>query len=289
MILFAGTSGYGFREWTGAFYPKGTRPSGFLAHYGSVFNSVEINHTFRRFPQGTVVASWAAAVPPGFRFAVKAHQGITHRARLRDAGASVRSFLEALAPLGERLGPVLFQCPPWLRRDDNLLDRFLADLPADGRFALEFRHDSWRATPVEERCREAGVALTAAVSEIETGFDIPVTSSFGYVRLRRDPPYQDGERRAIGQAMARLDGRVDALYLYVKHDGPGLAPEAVSAIRALAKPPQSAMTDAAAPVLTRVEFSASHFRRAAPRAPRGAADGRWRGRPRIRRRNRCPR
>ncbi len=235
MILFAGTSGYGFREWVGRFYPKGTRPSDFLSHYGGVFNSVEINHTFRRFPQQAVVASWAAAVPPGFRFAVKAHQGITHRARLRDAGEQTRSFLEALAPLGERLGPVLFQCPPWLRRDDGLLDRFLADLPAGGRFALEFRHDSWRAAPVEERCREAGAALAAAPRDIGTGFRIPATASFGYVRLRRDPPYREEERDAIGQALAEAAGRFQALYLYVKHDGPGLAPGAVSAIRSLVR------------------------------------------------------
>ena len=238
MTLFAGTSGYGFREWVGRFYPKGTRPADFLAHYGRVFNSVEINHTFRRFPRSALARSWAEAVPPGFRFAVKAHLGITHRARLQETGDSVRAFLEALAPLGDRLGPVLFQCPPWLRRDDELLDRFLRDLPSGHRFALEFRHDSWEAEAVAGRCREAGVALVAALSEIgeEIGeeMEFPVTAPFAYVRLRRDPPYPEAWLRALGRAISRIEAEVESLFLYVKHDGPGLAPEAVSAIRNLA-------------------------------------------------------
>ncbi len=234
MILYAGTSGYGFREWVGRFYPKGTRPADFLACYGGVFNAVEINHTFRLFPKEAVVRAWAEAVPPGFRFAVKAHQSITHRARLRDAADATRSFLEGLAPLGERLGPVLFQCPPWLRRDDELLDRFLADLPAGGQFAFEFRHESWNAAPVEARFREAGVAMVAGVAEIEAGWTVPVTAPFAYVRLRRDPPWCESEERAVAAALARVAGQVEALHFYVKHDGEGLAPAAVSAIRSLA-------------------------------------------------------
>ncbi len=233
MNRFVGTSGYGFREWVGRFYPKGTRPADFLAHYGQIFNSVEINYTFRRFPTEELARSWAGAVPPGFRFAVKAHQGITHRSRLRDAGELVRSFLEKVAPLGDRLGPVLFQCPPWLRRDDGLLDRFLRELPSEGRFALEFRHPSWSATEVESRCREAGVALVASISQIEKALRIPLTAPFAYVRLRRDPPWEESELMALGRAVESLEGEAEALYLFQKHDGPGLAPEAVAAIRSL--------------------------------------------------------
>ena len=233
MNLFAGTSGYGFREWVGGFYPEGTRPADFLAHYASVFRTVEINHTFRRFPKPEVAASWAASTPAGFRFSVKAHQGITHRARLRDCAESVASFLGALAPLGERLGPVLFQCPPWFRRDDARLDGFLKGLPRAGRFALEFRHDSWRCDPVRSRCREAGVALAAGIGDFDSPPEVPVTADFAYARLRRDPPYSPDEQQRIAGLLRRLEDRVEALYLYVKHDGPGLAPEAVRWIQGL--------------------------------------------------------
>lgn len=233
MNLFAGTSGYGFREWVGNFYPAKTKPADFLSHYASVFRSVEVNHTFRRFPNPDVAASWAASTPDAFRFAIKAHQGITHRSRLADTGESVRSFLRALEPLGERLGPVLFQCPPWFRRDDERLARFLAELPVGSRSALEFRHDSWQCEEVRTACRAAKVALVAGVSDLDQVPDVPVTADFAYVRLRRDPPYDPDEKRVISGMMERLRDQAETLYLYVKHDGPGLAPEAVSWIQGL--------------------------------------------------------
>ena len=233
MNLFVGTSGYGFREWVGAFYPPKTKPGDFLAHYASVFRSVEINHTFRRFPKTELAASWSASTPDSFRFAIKAHQSITHRARLADVGESVASFLKALEPLGTKLGPVLFQCPPWFRRDDERLRQFLGVLPRDGRFALEFRHDSWRCAEVEAACRDAGVALAAGIGALEVEPEVSVTADFAYARLRRDPPYTEPEQRLISGMLRRLEGRVDTLYLYVKHDGPGLAPEAVASIRRL--------------------------------------------------------
>lgn len=233
MNLLAGTSGYGFREWVGAFYPEKTKPADFLSYYASVFRSVEVNHTFRRFPKPELAASWAASTPESFRFAVKAHQGITHRARLADTEESVASFLHALEPLGDRLGPVLFQCPPWFRRDDERLAKLLASLPADGRFALEFRHESWHCEAVREACGASGVALVAGVSDLEQEPDIPVTADFAYLRLRRDPPYSPEERQVISAMLDRLRDRVETLYLYVKHDGPGLAPEAVSWIQGL--------------------------------------------------------
>ena len=233
MNLLAGTSGYGFKEWVGTFYPEKTKPANFLSYYASVFRSVEVNHTFRRFPKPELTASWAASTPESFRFAIKAHQGITHRARLADTEESVKAFLEALEPLGDRLGPVLFQCPPWFRRDDDRLESFLGSLPAGGRFALEFRHDSWQCDAVRAACKAAGAALVAGVSDLEHEPDISVTADFAYIRLRRDPPYSPEEQQVIAGMLTRLRDRVETLYLYVKHDGPGLAPEAVSWIQGL--------------------------------------------------------
>ena len=237
MILFAGTSGYGFRDWVGTFYPEKTKSKDFLAYYASVFGSVEINHTFRRFPKSELAASWAESTPPEFRFAVKAHQGITHRARLRDTKESVEAFVAALSPLGERLGPILFQCPPWFRRDDDRLAEFLSTLPEGRRYALEFRHESWQCEEAESACREHGVALAAGISELDDLDDearVPVTADFAYVRLRRDPPYSESEQRTIRSLVRRIQAEAETLYLYVKHDGPGLAPDAVRWVRSLA-------------------------------------------------------
>ena len=150
MKLFAGTSGYGFREWVGTFYPEKTKPADFLSYYSSVFRSVEVNHTFRRFPKPELAASWAASTPDVFRFAIKAHQGITHRARLADTEESVIHFLKALEPLGDRLGPVLFQCPPWFRRDDDRLESFLESLPREAASRSSFgttRGSATRSAP----------------------------------------------------------------------------------------------------------------------------------------------
>lgn len=237
MRLLAGTSGYGFRDWVGTFYPRGTKPKDFLARYAEVFRTVEVNHTFRRFPRSEVAAAWAAAVPEDFVFAVKAHQGMTHRSRLRDVGDSVDDFLRALEPLGERLGPILFQCPPWFRRDDERLEEFLAGLPSGRRFALEFRHESWRCDPVRRACREAGAALVAAIQDLDSPPEIPITTDFAYVRLRRDPPYEAREKEVLTSTLAALDDRVETLYLYVKHDGPGLAPAAVQELQRTAPTP----------------------------------------------------
>ena len=234
MILFAGTSGYGFREWVGTFYPEKTKSKDFLAYYASVFSSVEINHTFRRFPKSDLAASWAASSPAEFRFAVKAHQGITHRARLRDTKESVEAFVAALSPLGERLGPILFQCPPWFRRDDDRLAEFLSTLPEGRRYALEFRHESWRCEEVESICRDCGVALAAGISDLDGEPRVPVTADFAYVRLRRDPPYTESEQKVIRSLVREVGTEAETLYLYVKHDGPGLAPDAVRWIRSLA-------------------------------------------------------
>lgn len=234
MRLLAGTSGYGFRDWVGTFYPKGTKPGDFLARYAEVFPTVEINYTFRRFPTPSVASKWAAATPEDFVFAVKANMRITHRARLRDVGERVADFLGALEPLGSRLGPVLFQCPPWFRRDDARLEGFLGDLPRGRSFALEFRHASWDCEPVRSACRSAGVALVAGVHDLEARPRIPVTADFAYIRLRRDPPYADRERDRLSAALRELGDGVGTAYLYVKHDGPGLAPAAVEQIRAAA-------------------------------------------------------
>jgi uncharacterized protein YecE (DUF72 family) len=223
-VIYAGTSGYSFKEWVGTFYPEKTPSRKYLAYYGSRLNSVEVNHTFRRFPKSEISAGWANAVPESFRFSIKMHQSVTHRARLKDVGDSVSDFLKALDPLGDRLGVVLFQLPPYFPAGLDRLRSFLEGLPAGYRFAMEFRHPSWKQPAVNELLSEAAVALCAA--EVEIGeSDFVRTAPFAYMRLRKVPPYTDEEVQTAREQIRIIRQQVEELYLYLKHDDGGIAPE----------------------------------------------------------------
>jgi uncharacterized protein YecE (DUF72 family) len=235
-LIYSGTSGYSFREWVGSFYPPKTPAGEYLRFYGTKLNSVEINHTFRRFPRTEGIQSWADATPESFRFSFKMHQSVTHMSRLRNVGASVSDFLDALMPLGPRLGVVLFQLPPFFKQDLERLDGFLRDLPAGHRYAMEFRHESWDVPEVVARLRDTGVALAAADIEIAEAMEVAVTAPFAYVRLRKTPPYSDEEIENAGRLLKRLSERVGEIYLYAKHDDVGIAPEHVKRIEAAISP-----------------------------------------------------
>jgi uncharacterized protein YecE (DUF72 family) len=218
----------------GSFYPEKTPASGYLRYYSSQLTSVEINHTFRRFPRMEMIQSWADATPESFKLSFKMHQSVTHMSRLRNVGASVRDFLDALMPLGPRLGVVLFQLPPFFKHDFERLDAFLRDLPPGHRYAMEFRHESWNVPEVASRLRDAGVSLAAADIEIGDSIAVAVTAPFAYVRLRKTPPYTEEETASAGRLLKRLSGEVGEIYLYAKHDDVGVAPEHVKRIEAAA-------------------------------------------------------
>ena len=225
-MIYAGTSGYSFREWVGSFYPLKTPSNKYLAFYASRLSSVEINHTFRRFPTAELTSSWAGETPESFRFSLKMHQRITHRLRLKDVGAAVSDFMTALAPLGPRLGVVLFQLPPHFPADQERLKTFLSGLPRGYRFALEFRHPSWNEPAIVDLLRDAGVAFCAADLEIGEGRFVG-TASHAYMRMRKVPPYTEEEVTLARQQIGGILEQVDDLYLYVKHDDGGLAPDTV--------------------------------------------------------------
>ena len=190
--FFVGTSGFAYKEWVGPFYPPGTKSSAMLGHYATAFNSVEVNYTFRRSPTVPMMEGWSKATDEGFVFALKANQGITHFARLKNTGERLGTFLEAVAPLGARLGPVLFQCPPNMKYDPEVLDGFLADLaatPGEHRFVMEFRHPSFDTDEVREKLAAAGVALLRVRHGGAAGEVRP------HRRLRLRAPAGDGLRR----------------------------------------------------------------------------------------------
>ena len=117
MQLWVGTSGYNYPEWRGSFYPEKMSAAKMLPYYAERFATVEINYTFYRVPNTKILAGWQAQTPPGFRLTLKAPKRITHIAKLRDCGELLAYFLKTAATLGPKLGAILFQLPPYLRRD----------------------------------------------------------------------------------------------------------------------------------------------------------------------------
>jgi uncharacterized protein YecE (DUF72 family) len=138
MRILVGTSGWSYKEWKGSFYPEKLPAEGMLRFYAERFLTVEVNNSFYRIPNERVLASWAEQVPDQFRFVLKASRRITHNNRLADEDGSLEYFLRAANPLGERLGPTLFQLPPTFKKDLNRLQNFLGRLPRRWPAAIEF-------------------------------------------------------------------------------------------------------------------------------------------------------
>ena len=216
--LYAGTSGFAYPAWKPGFYPAKLPAKQFLHHYAQRLNCVEINYTFRRLPSASTLQNWVEATPPGFVFAVKANQRITHILRLKNAAEATALFLKMIDPLrsARRLGPILFQLPPQLKCDEALLRDFLALLPPDLRYAFEFRHTSWLAEPVYKLLRHRNIALCLAESE---KLEVPrvITADFVYYRLRK-PDYTEADVDAIGAGARELLSTGRDLYLMFKHE-----------------------------------------------------------------------
>jgi uncharacterized protein YecE (DUF72 family) len=215
--IYAGTSGWAYPSWKPRFYPAKLASAKFLGYYATRLNTVEVNYTFRARASERLLAGWIQATPATFRFAIKAHQRITHILRLRSAAAATRDFLSSLEPLrqAERLGPVLFQLPPFLKCDLTLLEDFLGSLPQTTRAAIEFRHTSWFVDPVYERLGRANVALCQAESEKLETPDVR-TADFGYFRLRKEQ-YSASARQELKRTISDTGGSGD-VFVYFKHE-----------------------------------------------------------------------
>jgi uncharacterized protein YecE (DUF72 family) len=230
--LLAGTSGYSFKEWKGSFYPEDIKADGMLGFYSTKFPTIEINNTFYRLPKEHVLLEWASQVPEQFAFAIKASQRITHHARLKAESESALQFLlKNTMSLGEKLGPILFQLPPNLKKDLPRLQNFLAYVPADRKVTFEFRHESWWDEDVFTVLRDRDIAM--CISE-QADLHCPVvcTASWGYLRLHK----LDYDAAALAQwAKCVSAQKWDHAYVYFKHDeGEGSGPPAVESFVACA-------------------------------------------------------
>jgi len=215
--ILAGASGYSFKEWKGAFYPDDMKPEGMLAFYSSRLPTVEINNTFYRMPSASMVQNWKAVTPPGFRFAIKASRRITHMARIKaeSAGDSVDYLYKALAGLGEKRGPVLFQLPPNMKKDLDRLKSFLPLLPEGHQAAFEFRNESWFTDDVYEALAGAGASLCFSEREDDAPPPLVETAPWGYVRLRLEQ-YSERDLEQWAKRLAATGWK--EIYVYFMHE-----------------------------------------------------------------------
>jgi len=214
----------------GSFYPAKMPAEEMLHFYAGHFPTVEVNNSFYRIPAERVLAGWAEQVPEKFRFVMKASRRITHNNRLNDEDGSLGYFLRAVNPLGERLGPTLFQLPPTFKKDMDRLRTFLDKLPKRWAAATEFRHPSWFDEEVYDLLRSRGVALVAVDEDDseDKGAPLVATAGWGYLRLRRSA-YDTAMLQSWGARIRQQEW--NEAYVFLKHeDGSPRGPDAAAAM-----------------------------------------------------------
>lgn len=216
MTLYVGTSGWAYPEWRPQFYPEGLGRQRWLQHYASVFGACEINATFYRLQSRATFERWDAATPQGFKFVAKAHRRLTHARRARVEAAFLETFVSSLLPLGAKLGALLFQFPPTLERDDDLLEHLVATLPPGMPFAVEFRHHSWSDESVHDHVARADGGICISDTTAVAPSRLPA-GRIGYVRLRAET-YSAEQRAAWLQVLLR-EGEKRDVFAFAKHEG----------------------------------------------------------------------
>jgi len=222
MKLHVGTSGYSYKEWKGNFYPEDLPAKEMLAYYSRRLPAVEINNTFYRLPQASMIENWKAQVPADFRFSIKATQRITHIKRLNNCADETKYLLETAALLEQRLGVVLFQLPPNAKKDSDRLKAFMNLLPNEARAAFEFRHDSWLDDEIREVLRAKDCALVVSDTDEKPLTEIVSTASWGYLRLRRT----NYEEKDLVEWMKRVQNeKWSDAFVFFKHEDEGIGPK----------------------------------------------------------------
>lgn len=220
MQLYCGTSGFSYKEWKGRFYPAGLAAGDMLPYYASRLPTVEINNTFYRLPQRSLLERWRDQVPGDFRFAVKLSRRITHVKRLADCEDDARRFFDAVHVLGDKLGAVLVQLPPQFRVDIDRLAHFLDVVPESVPTAFEFRHASWRNEAVLAALARHGAAwVETDVDGAPAPADLPRSATWTYLRLRA-PGYSAEALASWRRACATFEHA----YVYFKHEDEALGP-----------------------------------------------------------------
>lgn len=224
-MIWIGTSGFQYPEWKGKFYPEKISAAKMLPFYATKFSTTEINYTFRRIPSGKTLSNWDAQTPVDFRFTLKAPQKITHFQKLVGSEDTLHYFWAIARTLGEKLGPVLFQLPPFLKKDLSLLEGFLAIVPQGMKASLEFRHESWFADEIFDALKKHKAALCIADSE-KLSTPVVMTSGFGYFRLRDQ--YDKAALKKWAKTILEQQKLVEEIFVYFKHEESGGGPESAA-------------------------------------------------------------
>ena len=231
MNLYVGTSGYSYKEWKGRFYPEKIPAKEMLSYYASRFQAVELNNTFYRLPQDSMIESWKSQVPDNFRFSVKASQGITHFRRLKDAAGATRLMLERISPLEDRLGVVFFRLPPEMKKDIKRLETFLKHLPANPPAVFQLEDPTWFDDDVFASLRSHNRAFCVVDTDETPVSQIKKTADWGYVRLRR-ASYSVSE---LKKWIARIRAQEwKQTFVFFKHEDEGTGPKLAAQFLSLA-------------------------------------------------------
>ena len=227
MQYYVGTSGWHYDHWRHRFYPEKLTKAGWLKFYASHFATVELNNSFYRLPSEAAFANWRDSSPDNFTFAVKVSRFITHIKRLKNTGEAVDNFISRAKILEEKLGPLLYQLPPNMHRNDEVLESFLSALPREFKHVFEFRHHSWLDEKVFETLHKYNVGLCV--------FDMPslscpvvATADFAYIRFHGSTGlysscYSDDELADWAERLANLAGKLKAIYIYFNNDAEAFA------------------------------------------------------------------
>jgi uncharacterized protein YecE (DUF72 family) len=232
---FIGTSGWHYDDWRGRFYPEKLPKTKWLEFFSNHFNTLELNNSFYHLPSEAAFHNWYHSSPPDFVFAVKVSRFVTHIKRLKDCADAIDNFMSRARLLKEKLGPLLYQLPPGLHRDDARLEAFLTKLPPDLKHAIEFRHQSWFTEEVFDMLRYNHVGFCV--------FDMPkltspllATAGFAYVRFHGrqglySSRYTDAEMADWAKKINVLSKKLEAVYIYFNNDVSGYALENARTIR----------------------------------------------------------
>jgi uncharacterized protein YecE (DUF72 family) len=234
MKIYAGTSGFAYKEWKGSFYPEKVPAKEMLRSYAGRLNAVEINNTFYRMPGRSLLTAWAEQVPEGFVFSLKAPRLITHIKQLRNVRDETEYVFDTLPVLGGKLGPVLFQFPASFPPDRSLLRDFLSLIPEKVACAFEFRDPAWLEAGVLDLLRGKNCSLCISESDERPASGIVSTASWGYLRLRRSD-YTDADLSWWAERVLAQDW--DRAFVFFKHEGEGAwGPRRAMRFRDLAQP-----------------------------------------------------
>jgi uncharacterized protein YecE (DUF72 family) len=232
-----GTSGWHYKHWLGPFYPEKLPASKMLEFYSQHFDTVELNNTFYRLPPESGVDGWREGSPKGFCFAAKGSRFLTHMKKLKDPEQGIARFFERIDRLGKKLGPIVFQLPPWWEANAERLDHFLAALPPRRRYAFELRNPTWHTSEIHRILRRHNTAF--CIFEI-AGFHSPfeITANFTYVRLHGPGgAYQGSYPQATLESWAarirEWRRELRAVYVYFDNDQAAYAVENALALKRL--------------------------------------------------------